>query len=235
VTNRIPLIAANWKMNAPPVGWDGEDSPYSPRDGADVVVFPSHLDIHVCLEKFLTVGSQCGRPEAQGAFTGDISMALLAAHGCTWVLCGHSERRMHHSESDAFVALQASAAVAAGLHPIVCVGETADEREMGQAKDVVKRQVQAIEVPATFAYEPVWAIGTGVTASPDDAQEMHAFIRSLLPKAGRDSARIIYGGSVKPDNTKALMMQPDIDGALVGNASLDPASFRKIIEFSLPS
>jgi triosephosphate isomerase (TIM) len=217
-------------MHSPPQGWDPDDSPYRSRDGVDVVVFPTSVDIRSCLEKFLVVGAQHGRPEPKGAFTGDISMQILAGHGCTFVLCGHSERRTYHAETDAFVAEQARAAAAAGLIPVVCVGESLSERDAGKAEDVVRRQVSAIDVETVFAYEPVWAIGTGKTASPEDAQRMHAFIRSLLPEARRETTRIVYGGSVKGDNAQALLSQPDIDGALVGSASLDPKSFREIVD-----
>jgi triosephosphate isomerase len=159
-------------------------------------------------------------------------MQLLAQHGCRYVLCGHSERRIHHAENDAFVSHQAIAAVEAGLLPIVCVGETADEREMGQAEEVVKRQLAPILKTGVMfiAYEPVWAIGTGKTASSEDAQTMHAVIRGLLPKNTRDDVRILYGGSVKPENAAELIAQEDIDGFLVGNSSLDPVKFRAIVE-----
>lgn len=228
---RTPLIAANWKMNPPPQGWNAEDSAYRTRDGVEVVVFPSSLDIPACIEKFLTTGGQAGRPELSGAFTGDVSIQMLANHGCKYVLCGHSERRSHHAENDEQVALQARAALEAGLIPIVCVGESADEREMGAAQQTVERQVRAIgETAVIFAYEPVWAIGTGKTATPQDAQDMHAFIRSLIPTERRDSALILYGGSVKPASAPELILQPDIDGFLVGGASLEPASFRAIVD-----
>lgn len=232
---RTKLIAANWKMNAPPSGWDSDDSPYRSRDTVEVVVFPTFLDIRTCIEKFLVVGAQYGRPEAKGAFTGDISMDLLQTHGCTYVLCGHSERRKHHSESDAFIALQVEAALASGLHPILCIGETADERELGQTKDVLLRQLSLINAypSLTIAYEPVWAIGNGQSATPSDIQEMHLYIRSLLPSSLQTSTRILYGGSVKPENAAAILSQPDVDGALVGGSSLDPRAFRAIID-SLP-
>lgn len=232
--DRTPLIAANWKMNSPPQGWDSEDSPYRSRDGIDVVVFPTFLDIRTCVEKFLVVGAQCGRSEPTGAFTGDVSMQLLAQHGCTHVLCGHSERRAHHQESDTFIAAQVEAAVKAGLQPILCVGETADEREMKQQFDVVKRQIDAMTtLPAIIAYEPVWAIGTGTCPEAADAQEMHAFIRQQLPPSARLSTRILYGGSVKADNAAEFLKQPDIDGLLVGGSSLDLKAFRKIVDASL--
>lgn len=229
---RTPLIAANWKMNPPPQGWDTEDSPYRSRNGVDVAVFPATLDIAACVEKFLVTGGQAARPEATGAFTGDVSMRMLANHGCRHVLCGHSERRMHHHETNEYIAAQAKSALEAGLVPVVCVGETADEREMGKAEDVVRTQLQAVESleAMVIAYEPVWAIGTGKTASPADAQQMHAFIRSLLPEAHAESVRILYGGSVKPATAAELIAQPDIDGFLVGGASLVPQDFRTIID-----
>ncbi len=240
---RKPLIAANWKMNEPPSGWDSDDSPYKAQDAIDVIVFPTYLDIRSCVEKFLVVGAQHGRPEDTGALTGDINMQLLSRHGCTYVLCGHSERRENHGETDAFVAKQVVAAIKAGLHAILCIGETKDERSAGEAKKVVERQLMAVMTqdassvtPEHFivAYEPVWAIGKGISATPADAQEMHAFIRSLLPEDKKEAIRILYGGSVKPENAKDILSQPDVDGALVGGSSLDPKAFRAIID-SLPS
>ncbi|HVW66606.1 MAG TPA: triose-phosphate isomerase [Candidatus Peribacteraceae bacterium] len=228
--NRTPLIAANWKMNAPPQGWDSDESPYRKQDGVEIVVFPTFLDIRTCVEKFLVVGAQCGRPEPTGTYTGDISMELLAQHGCTYVLCGHSERRSHHQESDAFVALQVKAAMDAGLQPILCIGESADERELKQQFDVVKRQLEAMSIlPSIIAYEPVWAIGTGSCPAESDVQEMHANIRSLLPEDKKEGTRILYGGSVKPDNAAGFLKEPDVDGLLVGGASLDPKEFRQIV------
>lgn len=236
MATRTPLVAANWKMNGPPQGWDAEDSPYRPRENVDVVVFPTLLDVHTCVEKFLITGAQAGRPELTGAFTGDVSMQLLAQHGCRYVLCGHSERRIHHGENDEQIALQVAAAVKAGLMPVLCVGETADEREMGKAEEVVKRQLSAFgETGCIIAYEPVWAIGTGKTASAEDAQAMHAFIRLQLPAGMSGGTRILYGGSVKPANAAELITQPDIDGFLVGGASLDPSQFKSIIDSCLSS
>ena len=223
---RKPFVAANWKMHSPPQGWDGEDSPYRSAQDIDVVVFPSFLDIHTCLEKFLTVGAQHGRPEKSGPFTGDLSMGLLAEHGCRYVLCGHSERRIIHGETDGFIAEQIISAIEAGLTPILCVGETKQERDVGSARHIVKTQLSSLRDGCIVAYEPVWAIGTGDTALPSDAQEMHAFIRS---EAGADR-RILYGGSVKPENAPELASQPDIDGFLVGGASLDPKAFSQIIQ-----
>lgn len=222
------LIAANWKMNPAPAGFDAADTPYASKANVDVVVFPTFLDLQRCVDAKLACGAQCGRPEEKGAFTGDVSMTMIAATGAEYVLCGHSERRSKHGETDADVAAQARAALAAGLHPIVCVGETEDERTAGREKDVVQRQLADIPAGITIAYEPVWAIGTGKTATPDDAQAMHAFIRSLL-KTDADKTRILYGGSMNAANAEALLKQPDIDGGLIGGASLKTEEFRAIV------
>lgn len=239
------LIAANWKMNPPPAGFDAPDSPYRTESAVDVVVFPSFVDLSRCIAAELICGGQTGRPEPSGAFTGDVSITQLKKMGCRYVLCGHSERRRYHGETDAFVAEQAAAALEAGLHPIVCVGETEEERKKGKAKSVVERQIKSIlplisiSQPATrnsqllVAYEPVWAIGTGKTATPKDAQEMHAFIRSLLPKEDRDDTRILYGGSMNEKNCEELLKQEDIDGGLIGGASLKLDEFKSIVEVAL--
>ncbi len=224
------LIVANWKMNAAPAGFDAKDSPYRTESAVDVVVLPTFIDLHRCVEAKLIVGSQCGRPEPSGAFTGDVSIATLKTIGCRYVLCGHSERRRYHGETDSFVAEQAIATLEAGLHPIVCIGETEGERKAGEEKDVVKRQMKGLPTGITIAYEPVWAIGTGKTATPKDAQEMHAFIRSLLPKDQRETIRILYGGSMNAANAEELLKQSDIDGGLIGGASLKPEEFRKIVQ-----
>lgn len=226
------LIAANWKMHPPPDGWEASDSPYRTTGAVDVVVFPTALDIAsvASAEHGITVGGQCGHPEASGAHTGDISMAMLVKHGCRYVLCGHSERRRDHGETDAFIATQAVAALEAGLHPIVCVGETKEERAQGKAKAIVKKQIARLPHGGiTIAYEPVWAINTGVSALPRDAEEMHVFIRGLLPKESRNATRILYGGSVNDLNVKDLLREPDINGFLIGGASLKPVNFRAIV------
>lgn len=218
-------------MHSVPHGAFSEDSPYRPQKGVDVLVFPTFLHMQNCLHAGIPTGAQCGHPEPQGAHTGDVSMAMLQNLGCTHVLCGHSERRNAHGETDADVAAQATAALEVGLHPIICIGETDAERSAGEAESVVTRQLDALPLgqSVTIAYEPVWAIGTGNTATPALAQEMHALIRSLLPEETREITRILYGGSMKPENARELLMQPDIDGGLVGGASLKPDTFRGII------
>ncbi len=230
---RHKLLAANWKMNPPPQGFDLPISPYRRTPDVDVVIFPSAIDIDRCVRAELVVGGQGGRPEENGAFTGDISMAMLAQHGCQAVLCGHSERRQHHGETDQDIAMQVRAAIDAKLLPIVCIGETLAEREAGDAEAVVKRQIGValndIEASVVIAYEPVWAIGTGKSASPTDIQSMHAFIRNALPEPLMESP-ILYGGSVKPENCTEIFSCNDVDGALVGGASLDPKSFGAILD-----
>jgi triosephosphate isomerase len=231
---RTLLIAANWKMNPAPAGALEHTSPYHPRTDMDVVVFPSFLDIPACCHSEIITGGQCGHPEQEGAHTGDVSMAMLAQAGCRYVLCGHSERRADHNESDTDIGEQVIAALEAGLHPVVCVGETQAERKKGKEQEVVQKQINVLpmESDLTIAYEPVWAIGTGETATPEQAQEMHAFIRSLLPQDRQEKTRILYGGSMKPANAEELLSQPDIDGGLIGGAALDPAQFGQIIEIA---
>ncbi len=241
---RIPLIAANWKMNPLPTGCLEKNSPYVSTEIPEIVVFPTFLDLKQCIDTtHLVVGAQCGRPEEKGPFTGDISMHTLKEIGCQYILCGHSERRTECGETDEKVAEQVKEALAVGLIPILCIGETQDERKKGFEKEIIAMQLRTILDLITdvsqlsalvIAYEPVWAIGTGENATPSDAQEMHVFIRSLLPKDIAESTRILYGGSVKPENAAGIFAEPDIDGARVGGASLNPESFRKIVE-SLPA
>jgi triosephosphate isomerase len=186
------------------------------------------------------VSAQNIYPKDEGAFTGEISAPMILDAGCKWVIIGHSERRQYFGETDESVKQKTVAALAAGLKPIVCIGETLQEREAGKTLEVVGRQVQAVlDVLATkpgvgvLAYEPVWAIGTGKVATDAQAQEVHAAIRQQLAKKSQqlaDVTRILYGGSVKPDNAKALLGCPDIDGALVGGAALKADSFAAIVE-----
>ena len=189
----------------------------------------------------VALAAQNVHDEAKGAFTGEIAPSMLVDVGCQWVIVGHSERRHLFGESDGFIARKVAAVFAAGLRPIVCVGETLDEREANRTFAVLETQLggSLASVPAgraadlVIAYEPVWAIGTGRTATPALAQEAHAMIRGWLEQrfAGdADAIRIQYGGSVKPDNAAELMAQPDVDGALVGGASLEPESFARIVQ-----
>lgn len=228
------FIGANWKMNAAPAGAFDAGSPYQKNKACDVVVFPAASDLKECVKAGLITGGQAARAEEKGAFTGDISMAMLKAAGATHVLCGHSERRKHHGETDLMIAAQVQAALAAGLTAVLCIGETAEEQAAGETNDVLRNQLSIITVQASnlkpqnfvVAYEPVWAIGTGKTPTPADAENIHAFIRSLLPD---QSIRIIYGGSVTGDNAKSFFDQKNIDGALVGGASLKKEEFAKIV------
>jgi len=235
---RSRIVAANWKMNllqaeaaAHVRVLGGEELP------ARVVVFPSFPLIPAVAAELqgsqIAVGGQDLHPEEKGAFTGDVSGAQLADAGCTWVLCGHSERRHGHGEGDDLVARKVAAALRHGLIPMICVGETRDERQAGETFRVLERQVRAAMEPLeddafALAYEPVWAIGTGETATPEIAQEAHRFIRSLL----RWDVPILYGGSATPENVPSLIVQPDVDGFLVGGASLDPRKFLSIIRAS---
>jgi triosephosphate isomerase len=191
----------------------------------------------------VALAAQNVNPEPQGALTGEISPGMLADLGCRYAVVGHSERRALFAETDAFVAHKARALLEGGIWPIVCVGETLEEREASRTFDVVGGQLEGslADIPAAeasevvVAYEPIWAIGTGRTATPELAQEVHGFIRERLARqfgaAVAEAMRIQYGGSVKPDNIDGLMARADIDGALVGGASLDPESFSRIVHF----
>jgi triosephosphate isomerase len=215
-------------------------------DGVDVIVAPPFTALAAVAQTLDELGSrvavaaQTMSAEASGAFTGEISGSMLRDAGATWVILGHSERRQLFGETDAVVAKKTATAMSTGPRPIVCVGETLAERESGATLAVVERQVRAVaELLArqpgfgAIAYEPVWAIGTGKVASPADAQAVHAHVRALLAATSPVLAaqtRILYGGSVKADNAGALLAQADVDGALVGGASLDAAGFGKIVE-----
>jgi triosephosphate isomerase (TIM) len=237
---RRKLVVGNWKMhgsrpaNAELLAALQSARPY----GADVAVcvpFPYLTETAATLAgSDLRWGAQDCSAHEQGAFTGEVSAAMLAEFGCRYVIVGHSERRALHGEDDALVALKAQAALGKGVTPIVCVGETLAQREAGETEAVVKRQLSAVihqlahcASEIVVAYEPVWAIGTGRTASPEQAQEVHRVLRAQLQAAtGRaDHMKILYGGSVKPDNASILFAQPDIDGGLIGGASLKAADF----------
>lgn len=242
--DRRPIAAANWKMHLLRADAQEFCRKLLPRlEGmmAEVVIFPSFPLLPIVAESLVSSavawGGQDLHPEPHGAHTGDVSGPQLADAGCTWVLCGHSERRQDHRESDELVGQKAAAAHQVGLVPLLCVGETLDARRGGWTFDVLRRQLEAglAQRPDRFelAYEPVWAIGTGETASPEMAQEAHAFLRAEVERmAGADQAmttRILYGGSVKPENAASLIAQHDVDGFLIGGASLDLDKFFAII------
>lgn len=233
MTRRL-LIAGNWKMHGIPEGALEHDSSYQTHASVDVWVFPTFVDLKECVDAKLYTGAQCGHWEPSGAHTGDVSMEMLASVGCHAVLCGHSERRQHHDESNTDVVEQAIAALENKLHPVVCIGETEEERDAGKEKKIVEEQLKGLplESDITLAYEPIWAIGTGKTATPEQAQEMHAFIRSLLPEDRQEDTRILYGGSMKPENAEDLLKQEDIDGGLIGGASLKPDAFGEIVQIA---
>ena len=231
------LIAGNWKMFKGP----GEAASFCSelRDavedgGADIVVAPPFVSLLAAADELegspIRVYAQNVHWEEEGAFTGEVSRSMLIAAGAVGAIVGHSERRQYFGETDESTARRAAAGLAAGLGVIACVGETLEEREAGETEAVLRRQIEAISaaVPVPpqeldVAYEPVWAIGTGRTATPETAEKAHAFIRSLYPVE-----RILYGGSVKAENAEELLEQPDVDGALVGGASLDVVSFTEI-------
>lgn len=250
---RKPLIAGNWKMfknNREAVELIGELAPLiAGSEDVEVAVCPPFTaiaDVSRAIKdagSAISLGAQNVYPEEEGAFTGEISPAMLAALGVDYVIVGHSERRQIMGERDDFIALKLRAVLDSGMTPILCVGETFEEREAGEAAAKVRGQLEAdlvslqdAEIPVlVVAYEPIWAIGTGKTATPEDAQEMCSFIRARLADAyGEDAAsrvRVLYGGSVKPDNAADLMAREDIDGALVGGASLKAADFAAITAF----
>jgi triosephosphate isomerase len=224
------LIAGNWKMYKGPAETAEFCRALRERDlaGVDVVVCPPYVSLAAAVQQLagteIAVAAQNVHWEAEGAFTGEVSAGMLRETGVYGAIVGHSERRQYFGETDEAVAMRARTALAAGLFVIACVGETADEREAGATEDVLRRQVSVLEADDNLvvAYEPVWAIGTGKTATPELAQEAHAFVKSLL------DVPVLYGGSVKPDNAAELLAQPDVDGALVGGASLDLDSFEAI-------
>jgi triosephosphate isomerase (TIM) len=218
------LIAGNWKMFKGPRATREFAAGFAPPAGVDVVLAPPYVSLAAAVEAGLTTYAQSVHWAAEGAFTGEISAPLLLELGAAGAIVGHSERRQFFGETDETAARRAEAALEAGLAVIACVGELAEEREAGETEAVLRRQVSVLpeHERLVVAYEPVWAIGTGKTATPELAQEAHAFIKSLLDRP------VLYGGSVKPDNAGELLAQPAVDGALVGGASLDPESFGAI-------
>lgn len=242
MTVRRTLIAGNWKLNGT------RDSSVTlatvvaaeASNAIDVVVCPPFPFLDAVAQatsgSAVAVGAQNVASEASGAYTGEVAADMLRAVGVTYAIVGHSERRTLFGESDADVGARTRGALAAGVCPIVCVGETREEREADAVEEVIGRQLSAVAdsigasafADCVIAYEPVWAIGTGLTASPEQAQAVHAFIREWLVNAGAeaaDSVRILYGGSMKPGNAAELLGQPDIDGGLVGGASLVAEDF----------
>ncbi len=251
VMARKPIIAGNWKMHMTvPEGLaliDGILPSCKGKSDVEVVVAPPFTALSAISERLkgsgIGLAAQNMHYEAKGAFTGEVSPAMLKDAGCTHVIIGHSERRQFFCETDQTVNKKVLAALSNGLVPIMCIGETLDQREAGKAFEVIEGQLAgglagltAVQVAGMIlAYEPVWAIGTGRTATPDQAQEVHAFIRGWLKEkygpATADKVRIQYGGSVKPDNVTALMDKADIDGALVGGACLTAESFNKLVNY----
>ncbi len=251
MAKRTPLIAGNWKMYK-----TSAEATETARqlvdlttdvEAVDIMIAPTFTALEavsgVVAGSRVFLGAQNLYWEKEGAYTGEISSPMLVAAGCRYVIIGHSERRQFFAETDETVNQKIKAALDAGLIPVMCVGETEQERDAGQTFSVLDKQVKSglhsyvandLET-LVVAYEPVWAIGTGKTATKDQAQEAHHHIRGMLTELYGDtlsaSLRILYGGSVKPDNVSALMAMPDIDGALVGGASLDADSFSKIIHF----
>ena len=248
MTGRRPFVAGNWKMNASRAAsaalLASLKREVSGREKAEVAVCPPFLYIPLAAEALagsaITWGGQNLDAHAAGAYTGEVSGPMLKDYGCTYAIVGHSERRALYGESDVLVAEKYAAAQSAGLVPILCVGETLAEREAGQTESVVARQLDAVLakngiaslVNAVLAYEPVWAIGTGKTATSQQAQDVHAFIRARLTQQNPGVAkglRILYGGSVKGSNAKELFAQPDVDGGLIGGASLQAEDFLAIV------
>jgi triosephosphate isomerase len=246
---RAPIIAGNWKMHHGPtaarrLALEIRNARMGSRDPVEIVLCPPYPSLAAVREIVhdtpIGLGAQNCYWEAQGAYTGEVSAPMLHDAGCQWVIVGHSERRALFGETDATVARRVRAALDAGLRVIACVGETLAERDADRTAAVVEAQVRgglgalaaADWERVVVAYEPVWAIGTGRNATPEQAQEVHALVRGLVAQLSSHaiaaSVRIQYGGSVKPENAAALLAQPDIDGALVGGASLEAASFLRI-------
>lgn len=254
---KTPLVAANWKMHrthlealmlVQQLSYELDDFDF---DAVEVVLCPAFTSLRTVQTLIdsdrlhFKLGAQDVHWEDEGAYTGEVSPRMLAALDVDYVIVGHSERRQHFGESDDIVRRKLDAVLGAGLVPIVCVGESEAERDGGQTEGKVGGQVKAAfdglhadPAKVVVAYEPIWAIGTGRTATPDDAQETIAFIRSVIADVSGDDAaravRIQYGGSVKPGNAAALMGRPDVDGLLVGGASLDAADFAAIVKASKP-
>lgn len=244
--NRKPLIAGNWKMHhggPSGVALGIEICAIAPQvPHVDLLIAPPYTVLaalaHDCESAKVLLAAQNAYTQPKGAFTGEIAPGMLVDAGCSWVILGHSERRQLFGDTDALVVEKTKAALGIGLSPIVCVGETLEERESGKTLEVVLRQVAAVvdvlaeaTLPVAIAYEPVWAIGTGKVAGPREAEEVHAAIRARLAEVGphlAETTRILYGGSLKPDNAEALLACTNVDGGLIGGASLDATQFGAI-------
>lgn len=246
-SQRKPYITGNWKLwgtRAQAAEYCSSFAPLVGSPSADVGLFVPFTALDTVVSGLegtgVTVGAQTMSAEESGAFTGEVSAAMLTEAKASAVLLGHSERREHNGETDRALQAKVPAALAAGLQPILCVGETEEEREAGDMERKLRHQIgEGLEqVPddqldqVTVAYEPIWAIGTGLVATPEQAQEAIAFVRALVGGRSEDAAqriRVLYGGSVKPGNAAEILSQPDVDGALVGGASLDPEGFARIV------
>ena len=233
------LIIANWKMNIPLnfKSWGKSLVDVAEnRDSADIIVCPpaTHLSaIRAALPKRIHLGGQDCSPFENGAYTGDISACMLADMGCEYVIIGHSERRRYHKEDDLLIKNKVSAAILAGLIPIICVGENLEDRRAGRAQETVLKQIMTSTPDAAMrfvlAYEPIWAIGTGETPKLAQIEDIHVTIREYLKQVGKTNIRIIYGGSVNPRNVGAILKQQNVDGVLVGGASLNSKTFNLIL------
>jgi len=223
------VVAGNWKMFKGPAGTVAFLDEFEPPDGVEIVVCPAFTSLAAAVGRGIPVYAQNVHWAEEGAFTGEVSAPMLLELGVEGAIVGHSERRQLFGETDETVRMRCEAALEAGLSVIACVGETEAEREAGETEAVLRRQVASIprHDALVIAYEPVWAIGTGRTATPELAQQAHETIKAL------HETRVLYGGSVKPENAAELMAQPDVDGALVGGASLDPESFAAICRAAL--
>lgn len=249
---RKPIIAGNWKMFKTIAESSATAAQLKPlvahTNHCEIAVAPVFTSLRFVADRLegsnIKVASQdIAAERKQGAYTGEVSGEMLRDAGCSLAIVGHSERRQYYGETDETVNRKARAALDAGLRPIICVGETLAERDSGREREVAQRQINAALGELTagdldriiIAYEPVWAIGTGRTATPRQAQSMHAFLRSIIAdtfgEAAAQDMRILYGGSVKPENIGELMREDDLDGALVGGASLDAASFARIVNY----
>lgn len=238
--SRKALIAANWKMNGAKALIDSvSDTLAKIQVDAELLICPPATLLPLFPESAkVALGAQDISSEVSGAYTGQLSAALIKEAGASYVLVGHSERRQYQFESDELVAAKVTTAIAAGLTPVLCIGESLAERQQEKTQQVIAKQLAAVYashpellLKSVIAYEPIWAIGTGESATPEQAQQTHAFIRNTLASYDKNAAqqvRILYGGSVNAENCAALFAQPDIDGALVGGASLKPEEFAQI-------